>query len=285
MSPKIKYSVLVFTDCIDSDAKSRQVARWQSAFGNIPVNCFGVKKSIEASFCVVDVIYATRLPKNIARKWKSKPIIFGNIAPRTEKRYENGAPFCLGWTADGILVIGTPDVFVLPLKEGLIKDVYVTDPYHVCRAAGVEEDEALRISKSQFRSLDYVPLLAYWLEIENIKIPCEKIDIPSNKFDNEIAFIDNFGNVKSTVKKSDFPLSNLSEIPNGVIELAVSGESLQFVPRLKDVSGEAVTQGSSGAPGDGYLEIVIQGGNASKSEKLQLSLEEKAFEISIYEQV
>ncbi len=277
-------SVFIFTDCYDANAVSRQIRRWQRLFRDVVINCFSVEKSIEASFCVLDTYLAGLLPISPDQNTNLPDILVGNIAPREERKYPNGAPFCFAYATDGTLIIGTPDTFVLPLREGLIQKVFETDAFHVCKAAGLSEDQALKIANSQFRSLDYVPLLAYWLLVEKKDIPVTQARIDPKKFDNEIGYIDCFGNCKSTVRKSDFPTTALSELINTTIELSTQPFSpdMTFYKRLADVPNDedGVTEGSSG---NGFLEIVRQGGSAQNV--WSIAVEEPAFTIPVFEEV
>jgi hypothetical protein len=230
--------ISIFTDCQDVNARSRQEIRYSSVITDSVVTCYGVNKEIEAAGSIVDALDAAR---------ETPVIIVGNVAPRGN-HYENGCPFSYVKTGNSI-VIGTPTVFSLLAKLGLATEVHETDVYTVC-SQFLDEAEARRIANSQFRSFEYLPLLAKWIhEGKDISAKSVAIEPPSESL---IWFVDNFGNCKTTALE--------------VSELSLKHQSLKFYDRLTDVPvGEnAVTRGSSGYKDTRFLEITTQGENTAQ---------------------
>ena len=253
--------ISIFTDCRDSNAIARQQLRYGALFPDAETHIYGASSAIEVSGCVVDALDAVRANAS------GQNIIIGNVAPRTEKRHKNGAPFCFSRASDNVLIIGTPTTFVMPLKLGLIGDVYKTDVQTVCEQflpSGVCNTEpAERITTSQFRSYDYVPRLAQWLWEKEKKVMCRKTNINPDQFNGKIYWIDCFGNAKIFSLKHDIEHARKKGF------ISCKGKKLPFYEFLSKVpKGEtAVIVGSSGYY-DGedhrFLEIVKQGGNAAQ---------------------
>jgi hypothetical protein len=235
--------ISVFTDCQDSNARSRQEIRYSVLLPKHDVSVYGVMSEREAAGCIVDAIDATLgLPS----------IIVGNVAPRGATHDENGCPFSFVWVGE-VLVIGTPNIFGLLAKMKLVSSVTQTDVYTVT-SKYLPEEEARRIANSQFRSYEYLPYLALWASGKR-EVPGEEVSIHPDK-DAFAWFSDNFGNVKTSALE--------------VKELAPRFQGLPFYERLTDVpKGEsAVTRGSSGYHTKRFLEIVIQGGNAAAKHQI-----------------
>ncbi len=160
----------IISDCCDDNARARQILRYQALLGNASTTFIGVTTDLEASGNLIDAIDAYK---------DSKGIIVVNVAPRGNKeQYLNGIPFCFHWFKN-LLIIGTPNCFSLAKKLGMFKYTFETNVLNVCSKFLPEED-AIRISESQFRSYEYLPYLAKWLVDEK--------DVPSNKIQ-----IQNFG--------------------------------------------------------------------------------------------
>jgi hypothetical protein len=198
-----------------------------------------VSKDIEATGCIVDALDAGR---------ETSQIIVGNVARRENKHYENGSPFSYVKIGNSI-VIGTPTVFSLLAKLDLATEVHETDVYTVC-SQFLDEVEARRIANSQFRSFEYLPLLAKWIhEGQDIPAKTVKIEPPTESL---IWFVDNFGNCKTTALD--------------VAELSTKPQALPFYERLSfvPVGENAVIRGSSGYKDTRFLEITTQGENTAQ---------------------
>ena len=245
-------NVTIITDACSEDDFARTATRTACLF-NCNVNTVGVNKfaELEASGCLVDAIDAFE---------ENKGIILVNAAPRygKAKKWENGTPFGF-FIYKNILIVSTVDGKVLSLAKnlGIVKDLKVTEMSEVLKFAVsqklIEKDLADYIVGSQFRSYDYEPKLAYWIN-NGINIPSKdlQIDLIENA-DNLVWYIDTFGNVKTTLELKDLPINN------GTVKTKF-GE-FKFFNRLKDVPNNeiAVIIGSSGLQNHKYAELIIQG--------------------------
>lgn len=243
--------ITIISDCADANARGRQEIRYKSLIGDSAnLNFIGVTHDLEAAGCLVDALDA----------YNDTPgIIVVNVAPRgTKDKYPNGIPFCFG-KAGNITVVGTPNCFALAKKLGLMSDIQETDVYTVC-SQFLPEEEARRISESQFRSYEYLPHLTNWIfqgKVINAKIG-EIFDFGN---DNFVWYVDCFGNCKTTiVYEHDQELRN-------------STSNYDFIERLTDVpkDGKAYfTKGSSGYKDKRFIEIVLQRQSASKNLNLEV---------------
>jgi len=230
----------IISDCRDENAKTRQEIRYSYLIPGITTKFIGVEDDLEASGNLIDAIDA----------YKDSPgIIVVNVAPRSSKeKYPNGIPFCFHQFGE-LLIVGTPNCFELANKLGLFSKTNETDVLDVC-SKFLPNEEAKRISESQFRSYEYLPLLVKWI-LESKKIPAKEIDIPLFGKESLVWHIDNFGNCKTTALSLK-DLSRFSEI--------------RFFERLTDVPEDgkpAIIRGSSGY-GERFLELVIKRDNASR---------------------
>jgi len=246
-------SIFAFTDCRDPNTLTRLNARLTALFEDSQIFSAGIEVDIEAAGCILDTLDALRL--------NNRPsIIIGNLAPRSEKHYKNGAPFYIAKTGS-VILIATKTCFSLLFKFGLIETIKETDVETVCRYF-LPEDEVMRISNSQFRSFEYVPLLAKWV-YEGKDIPGVD-DRPQTQIENQIWWIDNFGNAKTTITEAEIR----DRITDGKISFSINKKSytLPFFEHLADVpKGEkAIIIGSSGYKNTRFAEIVIQGVSAQK---------------------
>ena len=249
----MKPLIFAFTDCKDPNALTRLTARLLSLFPDSPVHAVGTDSDIEAAGCILDTLDAIRITD-------TPSIIIGNLAPRADKHYKNGAPFYLGYIGNTIL-IATKTCFSLVAKYHLIEKIQETDVETVCREF-LPEAEALRIANSQFRSFEYVPRLAHWAH--------DKKDIPRVESEvtplphNQIWWVDNFGNCKTTITKDELQ----DKIVHDKIAFSLNNQyiEIKFYQKLSDVPvGEtAIIIGSSGYENRRFAEITIQGKSASK---------------------
>jgi len=251
--------IFAFTDCRDPNALTRLKTRLTTLFKNSAVHAVGINTDIEASGCILDTLDAMRVGHTYA-------IIIGNLAPRTDKKHKNGAPFYLGYN-NKTIIIATETCFTLLAKLGLVTTIYETDVETVCKQF-LPKDEAHRIANSQFRSFEYVPRLARWA-YDKEKFPSTPSKVHTRNGD-QIWWVDNFGNCKTTITEKE--ISN--KIKNKVITLAIGKKKVKipFYKRLADVpkGKPGIVIGSSGYENTRFAEIVIQGGSASA--KLKISL-------------
>lgn len=232
----------IFTDCVDENAKERQIDRYESLFPGAHVSCNNLVSGDVAILArIVDKLDATRFGKELY-------IVVCNIAPRADKKYKNGAPFCFVRLGNAI-IIGTPDAFVLLKKLGIVTEVQETDVLTSCKKF-LDDGEAERIARSQFRSFDYVPLLALWL-FENKDIPTTSLVVETETIEEQIWWKDCFGNLKTTLTESNIKNAKDTKFP--------------FYERMSDVPvGDiAYVVGSSGYGNSRFVELIKQGGSAA----------------------
>ena len=189
-----------------------------------------------------------------------------NVAPRQNeaKRWENGTPFGYFWYQD-TLVVSTVDGRMLSLvkKLGVFESVNVMDIRSVLIKMQMDKmisDEfSDRIALSQFRSYDFAPRIVHYLlqGKEAPSVVMHKEDIPDAP--HAAWWIDNFGNVKTTLLSSDVGFEAGKRVALSI------GEFLCY-QHLKDVpDGEiGLIVGGSGIGDQRFLEIVVQGGRASE---------------------
>lgn len=256
--------ITIINDCCDENAKLRQISRVSSLIKNSSANCFGVKNELEAAGFLVDAIDAFD---------GREGVILVNVAPRggKSKKWENGTPFGYFWH-DKTLIISSVDGLVLSLakKIGIIKEFYVVDITEVLSFVNDNElDKEIkeRITKSQFRSFDFLPRLAAWI-LEEKKIPVEKYNLAEiAAIGNCVWFIDNFGNIKTSLLKKDY------DVFGKEVSLKIENKAykLNFYEHLKDLPNKemGLTVGSSGIVNERFLEIIIRGGSATKKLGIQ----------------
>jgi S-adenosylmethionine hydrolase len=128
----------------------------------------------------------------------------------------------------------------------------------------LDKKEAERIANSQFRSYEYLPLLASWLWKKK-DVPYKKIKIPDME-ENYIWCTDRFTDDPRETVNCKTTFLELSEIKNKKFS------KLPFYERLADVPKKtaAITRGSSGYKDKRFLEIVVQGGSATKTFNLKV---------------
>lgn len=248
--------VTIINDCKDPNAFGRQSTRASALFG-LNVNTVAVSNDLEAAGNLVDVLDASE---------GRRGVVLVNVAPRNgaAKKWPNGTPF--GWFRYGdTLVAASIDGRTLSLakKLGIIDSVEVFDiPTVMDAAAGhrlVSREVAEYVKTTQFRSLEFLPRVAFWIT-QGYVLPTERLaadDIADAE--DAVWWVDNFGNCKTTVLPEDLDAFRDENALSGLAALA-------HYDRLKDVpDGEsAFVTGSSGIGGRRFVEVMIQGGNASQ---------------------
>lgn len=251
--------ITIINDCCDENAKLRQVSRAGSLIKNSSVNCFGANSEAEAAGFLADAIDAIE---------GKEGVILANVAPRggKGKRWKNGTPFGFFWYKK-TLVVSSVDGLVLSIakKLNIIKEFHIVDIESVLNSVKdreLDKGTKNRIIKSQFRSFDFLPRLAAWV-LEKKKIPAEKYSLEEiADMGNCVWFIDNFGNIKTTLLKNEL------NIIDNIAKLKIKRKThkFNFYERLKDLpnNGIGLTVGSSGLGNERFLEIILRGGNAAK---------------------
>lgn len=259
--------VCIISDCVgrDPDAELRLSMAVQGFIGMNPTMRH-VQSEIGMSFLMADSL--TRCPR--------PGVVIANIAPRNgAHHYENGIPFSYFRTKSGHLVVSTaqPEAFVsfkllgeIP-KEG-VRIVNTTTAVRAMVKAGfLRQEFAANITDSQFRSLDFEPLLATAVLL-GIKMPEESVikekDIPD--VSNSVAYHDRFGNVKLWILEKR--LQKLKDGDKVMVRTPQSRTELPFYRQLRDVPDDimALIVGSSGPHGRHFCEIVTNGGKASSNQ-------------------
>lgn len=255
------FNIHLINDCCDSDARIRQEARYGAYFPGRQIKFAGVDSDIEAAFLLVDVLDA--LDGN-------RGVIAINVAPRngTAKKYANGTPFGVILCGNTLIiasVAGNTLQLLNKVKPGLelrIFDISEVVPY-------LTDDKSLqeRIIQTQFRSLEFVPRLVRAM-LEGKELPSSTIALADHCERKEmaiVAFIDCFGNLKTTLLPEEVGFEVGAEVD---IQLnnSVIYTNIRCYARLKDIpDGElGVTIGSSGLGQHRFLELMCQGGSASR---------------------
>lgn len=251
--------VTIINDCCDDNAKLRQISRAGSLIKNSSVNCFGVRSEYEAAGFLVDALDAFE---------GREGVVLANVAPRggKGKKWKNGTPFGFFWHKK-TLVVSSADGFVLSLVKrlGILEEFHIFD---IPEVLGTRHDSVLdentkgRIIKSQFRSFDFLPRAASWI-LEGEKLPVQNYDLKEiPEVPRLVWFVDNFGNIKTTLLEEDLDLKN-----NGEVALKIEGKThkLNFYNRLKDLPDKSMglVVGSSGIGEKRFMEIMLRGGNAA----------------------
>ena len=264
----------IITDCSDDNARARQELRFKSLFGVQP-SFLGVSSynSIEAAGNLVEQLdILSNFP--LADK-APQSVVLVNVAPRSgdiKQKWENGTPFCMFRTKNS-LVVSTYEGHCLALARdlGITDTVELFDIPTVTKAAvqwgELTEEEATRINNTQFRSLEFLPLVAHWVwQGRDVPSTTQPLDeLPSAR--GQAWFIDNFGNVKTTLTEKDVKFAEGKELVLSNGFKAVCHRRLADVP-----SGvTALTVGSSGYKDARFLEVVI-GQTGRAVEQLSLSV-------------
>lgn len=257
--------ISIINDCFDEDAKIRQVSRVGALFQSASVNCFAVNCELEAAGLMVDALDA----------FERRPgIILANVAPRNgeARKWKNGTPF--GYFRFGeTIVVSSVDGLTLSLckRLDLINEFRLFDIAEVMDSISDEEldDETKkRIINTQFRSFNFLPRAAQWIW-KGSNIPSKEYNLSDiEDTPDAVWFIDNFGNVKTTLISRNFSFKDGEEV-----EVFIKGkeQKLEFYKKLKDLPDKKIglVEGSSGIGDKRFLEIILQGGNAAEKIGLQ----------------
>lgn len=264
----------IITDCADGSARTRQELRFDTLFGVKPTFLgVGSYSPIEAAGNLIDQLdVLTKFP--LADKGRQN-IVLLNVAPRAEdikQKWDNGTPFCY-FRIGNTLVASTYEGHCLALARdlGIVNEVELLDVPTVTWAAiewgDLTSKEAEKINHSQFRSLEFLPLVAYWLW-RGKSLPSKKqslAELPVTK--GQVWQIDNFDNVKTTLLPEDIAFELGKQIKLANSKLATCCRRLADVP--KGVT--ALTIGSSGYGPHRFLEVVV-GGCGKAAEKHSLTI-------------
>ena len=243
---------------------------------------------------LVDVDASSHIEKDEAPASPFTALIIINVAPRTEsvkRRWGNGTPFCF-FAIGGVLVVSTYSTPILALLFRILKkDTSVSQPkihvmetgavmQHAAQQQWIPQEEANRIINTQFRSYEFVPLVAYWIVTrgESGAIPCSVVSMSHLETADDddgasqtygtsptsfIWFIDNFGNCKTSLLPEDI---DFVENKKYSVTLENTESLIVKVPSVKRLSDAipkvpAVIVGSSGYKNFRFLELVIKNAN------------------------
>lgn len=243
-----KRSVIFFTDCKDTNALSRVEVYLLALLKYVNIRVYGANSWQEIALSVYNIL-------EIWKKNKSEGnVVVGNFAPRNSN-WPNGAPFSFA-RLYGNLIVGTPECFSLLVSMNKLDKnrIYQTDIFTVC-SKFMTKEEALDISQSQFRSLEYVPKLISWL-LEGEDVPANNAKNIPPAYKREIFHIDNFGNILFAMSKNDvtsieckfFKIGNSIECPVNLKEKLVDLEYGEM----------GLVLGSKG-----FVELICKGSNAA----------------------
>lgn len=256
--------ITIINDCHDDNVVGRQEARVSSLTGS-PTSFVGVHSygDLSAAGHLLDILDA----------YQGRPGgILVNVAPRhgQAKKWQNGTPFCYTHI-DQTLIVGTFDGYIFSLlkKLGLLEEVSLMDTKAVTHKLAMDgritDAEADRITSSQFRSFDFSPLVFSLLQ-DGGDVPSTVVkidDVPT--IPQAVWWVDNFGNVKTTMLPDDCGFEAGRRIP------FVFGDLVCYT-HLRDVPDKeaGVIIGSSGYGEKRLLEVVVQGQRASDQMNLAI---------------
>ncbi len=257
----------IINDCQDYDAIGRQSTRVASLLGINPtfvgvthelnINEEFTSAELEAAGCLIDVLDAAE---------GRKGVVLVNVAHRhgKGKKWPNGTPFGYFWYKE-TLVISSIDGLALSLvkKLGVAKEIHVMDVPtvmdHLAVKGVVSKEVSEHVKTTQFRSFDFTPRVGAYL-VQGGEVPAEVMSV-DEVIDAPLAvwFVDNFGNCKTTILPEEVGFKADSSLETEIGKLGCYA-------RLKDVPDreKAVMIGSSGIEDKRFLEITVQGANASK---------------------
>lgn len=252
--------VTIINDCKDENAFGRQATKAASLFG-CPIVTVGVDSDIEAAGNLIDCLDASE---------GKEGVILVNVAPRhgNAKKWPNGTPFGYFLYRE-TLIVSSIDGLTLSLvkKFGLTDNIEIFDIPEVLMTLKekgiITEYDLEHISRTQFRSLEFLPRVARWIK-DGLDLPTTDCLI-ENVADapNAIWWVDNFGNCKTTLLPEDVDFKI-----NKKINLKI-GE-FECFERLSDVpdSRQALIVGSSGLGNRRFLEVVTQGKHTANEIKV-----------------
>lgn len=263
--------VAIISDCVgtDRDAELRLSMSIQSLLGMTPTMRHTNHVDLLA-FLMMDCLTRCVRPG----------VVIGNIAPRHgAHHYQNGIPFAYTRLKNGHLAVCTaqPEAFsgfkmlgVLP-REG----IRVVDTRKallaMVKAGFLRKGLVNSIANSQFRSLDFQPLLAAAILL-GIKIPTQTViscsEVPD--LENAVAYDDHFGNLKLWIKES--ATKKFKNGKNITLKIAGRKHSVPFYRQLRNVPNNSLAYivGSSGSYGNHFCELVINGKSAAKKLGLKI---------------
>lgn len=252
------FPVVIITDCKDDNAKMRQMSRVAALMpGAASIAFCGVNNALEAGGNIVDALDAfDGLPG----------VILANVAPRSgkdSKIWENGPPFG-HLKIKKSLVFGTIGDHTFSLLQKIVGRNLKIDVFRIAGVVdflNINKQAAKRVIDTQFRSFEFMPRAAAKL-MQGIRIPTHSFrGVPAAP--NAVWWVDNFGNLKTTLlpKEAGFRLGRKLIVKTNTRPREITcSRGLSEAP-----DGElGIVIGSSGYGDSRFLEIVLQGGSASR---------------------
>lgn len=267
----------IITDCADPNARARQELAYNQLFDNPSLTFLGVDTAtskapeLEVAGNLVDQL-------DVLSRFGSGDRDSGIVAQVAQRgseiklQHDNGPAFCFFEHKNTLVAATLNNCLVFARDEGLVRDVEVVDIPTVVEAAvqdgRLTREEAETIANTQFRSLEFLPLLMRWVK-DNRNVPSKTVTLTEDVLPPAkpvIWHIDNFGNGKSNMHPEAIGFEDGMEVELACGKLAVCHT------RLADVrTGEAaLTVGSSGYGKRKWLEVVVGKGRADT--KLSLSV-------------
>ncbi len=253
--------ITFITDTASPNAQGRVSTRIANLF-NITPTFIGVTSRIVGQGS--DIMAAGNLLDILDVAGDSQGFILVNVAPRTPKsKWENGTPFGY-FVYKNLIVISTVDGFTLSLVKKLnlcaqiqLFDIPVVTKF-MAEHGSISGVEAEFITHSQFRSLEFLPKVAFWLS-QGYKLPTTDYSLDNvSDVKSTIWYIDSFGNCKTTIFRDEW--EELQPKLNSKLR------NLPLIKRFADVPTGTLSwiQGSSGFESRRFLEIVLQRGSSYK---------------------
>lgn len=227
--------ITYITDCKDENGKGRLKARLATLFRGNSVSFVGVSSDYEAAINLVDIVDAYG---------EGPGVILANVARREghtrKQKWPNGPPF--GWLRVGqIDIFTTIDGYIVSLLQRMKQTPFSIDLYEIPATVphmGLSAERQAHVINTQFRSFDYLPLLAGQL--------CAGAPLPVSSTMSEVppmplalCWVDSFGNCKTNALPEDCGFQVGREV---VLKVE---EQRQFVfpcySRLKDVPDNLVS--------------------------------------------
>lgn len=249
--------VTIISDCNDPNESARQLTRANVLF-NCPANSLklGNYSDIEASGNLIDVLDAAD---------GKEGVVIVNVAPRfgTAKRWANGVPFGFFYHKDTLVVsVASREALFLVKKLNIADKMYLTEiPLIVDLLVSNQLLESSRreyVKNTQFRSFEYAPKLAK-LVMGGVELPKTEVLLEDHGFQKGVVwFVDSFGNCKTSLLQEDLIID-----ADGFVQ--TKWGKIKYYDRLKDIENDelGIYVGSSGIADKRFIEISIQGGNAS----------------------
>jgi len=270
---ELKSPITYITDCKDENGKGRLKARLATLFPGCSVQFVGVSTDYEAALNLVDIVdaYDGRCG-----------IVLANVARREgserKNKWPNGPPFA--WLKlDNIDIFTTVDGYVVSLLQRMLGrrlKMYVYEIPATVPFMGLSQDRQAQVINTQFRSFDYLPLLAAQL-IAGADLPVTHVIDNISDMPLALCWVDSFGNIKTNALPEDAGFEEGKVVAGAMVVLKVDEQRQLRLPcynRLKDIPDNqvAITIGSSGHGTKRFLEIMQQGKSAAATLALQSGL-------------